>query len=199
MYLSDPCFPMEGDALSWLLTGPNEVDGLKAGYSWPEIHSSRERSQDCSPVGEKTGEFSVDGRSSSLVWSLLSQKLADACSQVYKQTGSLKFFCKDVKDGMPSFYDIMDEKNTAMFSSLDKFYSLLGTLKVPSVVNSDDELVIIIEALKNWINIDRFGLDTEFVQELIEQCPEIHRCSQYESLKTRNSYSRLPLVGNGFC
>lgn len=66
------------------------------------------------------------------------------------------------------FYDIMDEKNIVMFLLLDKFYSLLGILKVLLVVNSDDEFVIIIEVLKNWINIDRFGLDIEFVQEFIE-------------------------------
>ncbi|XP_057523445.1 methyl-CpG-binding domain-containing protein 9 isoform X2 [Amaranthus tricolor] len=201
MLLADPCFPPEDDSLSWLLSSPIEVDGQKVIHSSSKIHSSSERSQDVVAhnlsTGERLGEFSVDGRSSSLLWSILSQKLADTCRQIYKQKGSLKFFCKHVEDGMSSLYDIMAFKNRNPFSSLDKFCSLLGSLKVPLVVKSDEELDSTLEALKSWLSLDRFGLDAEFVQELIEQSPDVHRCEHYESLGRRNDCLRLPLVRNG--
>lgn len=198
MILADPCLPVEGDALSFLLSGPNEVDDQKTSHSSAEPCSSRGMPQDSadesSPVGEKIGEFSVDGCSASVVWSILSQKLADACYQIYKQMGSLKFFCKHVEDGTPSIHEILHDKNR---SSLDKFCSLSGSVKVPSVVKSHEELDSTIKALKNWMNMDRFGLDVEFVQELVEQSPDAHKCLQYEYLRRRNDHSKLPLVGNG--
>ncbi|KAJ8434572.1 hypothetical protein Cgig2_012615 [Carnegiea gigantea] len=196
--LADPGLPVEGDALSFLLSGPNEADAQKTSHSSAEPCSSRGMPQDSSdessPVGEKIGEFSVDGCSASVVWNILSQKLADACCQIFKQMGSLKFFCKHVEDGTPSIHEILNDKNR---SSLDKFCSLSGSLKVPSVVKSHEELDSTIEALKNWMNMDRFGVDVEFVQELVEQSPDAHKCLQYEYLRRRNDHSKLPLVGNG--
>ncbi|XP_021866769.2 methyl-CpG-binding domain-containing protein 9 isoform X2 [Spinacia oleracea] len=201
MLLSDPYFPPEDDSLSWLLSSSNEVDGQKATHSPLEGQSTSERSQDLLahnlPTGEKIGEFSVDGRSSSEVWSILSQKLVDACRQLYKQKGSLKFFCKHVEDGISSFCDITTYKNKDAFSSLDKFCSLLGSLKVPLVATSDDELDLTLEALKDWLSLDRFGLNVEFVQELVEQSPDVHHCSNYEILRRRNDCLTVPLVRNG--
>ncbi|KAL2897053.1 Methyl-CpG-binding domain-containing protein 9 [Bienertia sinuspersici] len=201
MLFSDPCLPPADDSLSWLLSSPNEVDDQTTICASHEVHSNCDRSQDLLahniPTGEKIGEFTVDGHSSPLVWSILSQKLADACRHIYKQKGSLKLFCKHVEDGMSSFYDIMTCKNKDVFSSLDKFCSLMGSLKIPLVVTSDDELDSTIKALKNWLSLDRFGLDIEFVQELIEQSPDVHRCSRYESLKRRNDCLTAPLVRNG--
>ncbi|KMS95784.1 hypothetical protein BVRB_005110 [Beta vulgaris subsp. vulgaris] len=201
MLLSEPCLLPE-DSLSWLLSSPNEFDGQKAIHPSLEVRSTSERSQDLLaqnslPTEEKIGEFSVDSHSSSLLWSILSHKLTDACRQIYKQKGSLKFFCKHAEDGISSFYDIMTYKNKDAFSSLDKFCSLLGSLKVPLVVKTDDELDSSLEALKNWLSSDRFGLDAGFVQELIEQSPDVHRCSYYESLSSRNDYMTTPLVRNG--
>jgi len=198
MILADPGLPVEGDTLSFLLSNPNEVDGQNTSHRSAEPCSSHGMPQDSSaessPVGEKIGEFQVDGCSASIVWGILSQKLADACYQIYKQMGSLKFFCKHVEDGTPSFHEILNDKNR---SSLNKFCSLSGSLKMPSVVKSHEELDSTIEALKNWMNMDRFGLDVEFVQELVEQSPDAHKCLQYEYLRRRNDHSQLPLVGNG--
>ncbi|XP_021717036.1 methyl-CpG-binding domain-containing protein 9-like [Chenopodium quinoa] len=199
--LSDPCFPPEDDSLSWLISSPNEVNGQKAISSTLEVYSTLEKPEDLLAhnlsTGEKIGEFSVDGRSSSVVWSNISQKLIDACLQSYKQKGSLKFFCKHVEEGMSSVCDVMTYKNKDAFSSLDKFCSLLGSLKVPLLVTSDDEPDLTLEALKNWLSVDRFGLDVEFVQELIEQSPDVHQCSNYEILKRRNDSLTTPLVCNG--
>ncbi|KAK9741343.1 hypothetical protein RND81_03G098900 [Saponaria officinalis] len=186
--LSDPCFPVEGDFWSWLLYTPTEVDGQKLNHSEFDNHS---------PVGDEIGEFTVDGNSSSLVWSIVSQKLVDACSQIYKRSGSLTLFCKHANEGISSFYDIANDKNKDRFSSLHKFCSLLGSLKVLPVVKSDDDLRATVDALKHWLDSDRFGLDVDFVQELIEQCPDVKRCSRYESLKRRNGHLKAPLVQNG--
>ncbi|KAL9230574.1 hypothetical protein vseg_005909 [Gypsophila vaccaria] len=187
MILSDPCFPAQGDFWSWLLNTPIEDDGQKSSHLNFDSHS---------PVGEKIGEFSVDGNSSSQVWTIVSQKLVDACCQIYKQSGSLTFFCKHANEGISSFCDIANDKKDT-FSSLHKFCSLLGSLKVPPAVKSDDDLLPTIDALKQWLDSDRFGLDVDFVQELIEQCPDVKRCPRYESLKRRNDHLNAPMVQNG--
>ncbi|KAH9602977.1 hypothetical protein KSS87_003204 [Heliosperma pusillum] len=188
--LTSPCFPLQGDcdSLSWLLGTASERDGQKANH--PE-------SDFCSLVGEEIGEFSVDGSSSSVVWEHVSQKLADACRQIYKQSGSLKLFCKHAIEGVSSFNDIVNDINNDTYSSLHKFCSLLGSLKVPTVVESDDELNLTVDAIKYWLGSDRFGLDVEFVQELIEQFADVIKCSQYESLERRNGPLKAPLVQNG--
>ncbi|KAL6558379.1 hypothetical protein OROMI_018729 [Orobanche minor] len=54
------------------------------------------------------------------------------------------------------------------------------------------------ELLGKWVQQDRFGLDLEFVQELLEQLPDIHTCSQYIFLNRRSKKSILQTLGSGF-
>ncbi|GMG99338.1 hypothetical protein Nepgr_001178 [Nepenthes gracilis] len=193
MIFSDPCLPLDDVVLSWLGSSSNEACDEANPHQSPQNIL-----YDNSPVGDKIGEFSVDGHSSSSVWRILSRTLIDACRQIYKQSGFLKFFCKHVEnDGSSFYYDIAAENNGDTFSSLNKFCSLLGSINIPSVTRTDHEFESAAEVLENWIKLDRFGLDVEFVQEIIEHLPAVNGCSQYESLKSRDRCSTLPMVGNG--
>ncbi|GAB4854778.1 hypothetical protein Ancab_023363 [Ancistrocladus abbreviatus] len=203
LILSDHCLPVDDGLLSWLASSSDEACDVKFGGNSqveiiPRCPGSKNSSNELSFVGDKIGEFSVDGRASSLVWSILSQRLTDACRQIYKQTGYIKFLCKHVGDEASSLCcDLANEKSGSKFSSMDKFCSLLGAINIPSIVKSDHEFELVAELLKNWMNLDRFGLEMEFVQEIIEQLPAIHGCSQYQFLKSRDSRSTSPMVGNG--
>ncbi|KAL8171228.1 hypothetical protein V2J09_023032 [Rumex salicifolius] len=201
--LCEPSLPVDDDVLSWLRNCSFEAyDAQKLVSSQDKDNSFSKGSQKSLGtnlfVGDKIDEFSIDGLSSSAVWSILSQKLIDACSLIYNRTGSLRFFCKHAEDGASSLcYNVEVKKNKGIFSCLDKYCSLLGTINIPSIVRNDQEFELASKVLKNWMNLDRFGLDVGFVQEVIEQLPSIGCCLQYRSLKCRNDYSITPLVGNG--
>ncbi|KAF2286622.1 hypothetical protein GH714_022966 [Hevea brasiliensis] len=82
--------------------------------------------------------------------------------------------------------------------ALAKFGHMSYPLCIPLHVESNDELTTSCEALLKWIGQDRFGLDVDFVQEIIELLPGVHSCSEYTFLNKRSEKSKLQTVGNGF-
>ncbi|GKV07676.1 hypothetical protein SLEP1_g19422 [Rubroshorea leprosula] len=188
MIISDPCPPMENDLSTCLDSGSKETYNL---HSFDRSHFE-------SSLGltDELGEISVEEHSSSSAWKVMSQKLFDACLELCKKKGVLKFFCKHGANEMGSInQDLMNEKNKG-YVSLAKFCSYPVPLTIQSQHQSD-ELEILAGKLTEWLGQDRFGLDAEFVQEIIEMLPGVDACSKYEFLKKRSSYSTSLTVGSG--
>lgn len=203
LILSDPCPPMENDILSCLSGGLN---GACARWTSNELHvgagSIDEKSQsllsDGSRFSDEIGEISVEDRSSFSAWRTMSKKFITACSEICKQKGSLKLCCRHLENEKDkSNCHLMTDKNKVSLASLAKFCSPPGSVSVPSVFEADNELDMSFEVLKKWLEQDRFGLDVEFVQEIIEQLPGVRTCSRYEFVGRRVNHSTAPMVGNG--
>ncbi|KAL4353295.1 hypothetical protein GQ457_06G041410 [Hibiscus cannabinus] len=192
--LTDPCPPMENDILNCLKSS------LKETYDVHHINRSQlEAGLMCEKSGDTSideiGEISVEEHSSPDAWRIISQKFFDACSEVCKRKGALKFFCKHAGKGMGSSnWDMMDEKYKETLTPLAKFCGFSPLL----FEHQANELETWAEELKKWLEQDRFGLDSEFVQEIIEELPGVEACSQYESLRKRSSYSGSLTIRNGF-
>lgn len=197
MFLSEPCPPKGSDIISCLGSNSNVRDvhaPTNVQFGASSVHES---SGGCYGLRDEIGEFSEEGRSSSLVWRLVCQKLINAVCEVYKRTGTLKLICKHFEDRVVSpWCDIMDGRSQVGCTSLDKFCSSSGYVNIASV-HFGNEPGNLSGVLEKWLGQDRFGLDTEFVQEYIEQFPDLHACSQYEPLNKRNNCSTLPTLGNG--
>ncbi|XP_077237756.1 methyl-CpG-binding domain-containing protein 9-like [Tasmannia lanceolata] len=144
---------------------------------------------------DEIGEFLVEGRSSFSVWRMVSETLVSACRKVYKQSGSVQFFCKHNIGGR--YLDDTIAKTADSLSQLAKFCGSFGPIGTPRVIRNDDELEMSCVALEKWLDQDRYGLNMEFVQEIIEQLPGVHACSQYEFLSNRSCYSTSRTVGSG--
>lgn len=143
---------------------------------------------------DEIGEFYVEGRSSSSVWKLLSQTLIDACHEVYKQSGHVKFVCQH-NNGTISHSD--DAKVFDGYGSLARFSSASGPIDCPRVIMTDKELDASCNSLAKWLDQDRFGLDMAFVQEILEKLPGSRACVHYQFLNDRNDSSTSLTVGNG--
>ncbi|KAJ0052036.1 hypothetical protein Pint_02694 [Pistacia integerrima] len=202
--LSDPCPPMEHDILTCLGNSANKSYGVYTCDNLlleaSSIHEkSRKLLTDGLGLRDEIGEISVEDRSSSLAWRMMSQKLVDACSEICKRKGGLNFFCKHIENrrGSPN-WDMMDNKNKVRFSALERFFGSPVSINIPSDFGGDDKFDTISNVLLKWLDQDRFGLDTEFVQEIIEQLPGVKACSRYEFLKHRSYYISSLTVGNGF-
>ncbi|KAJ8569810.1 hypothetical protein K7X08_006387 [Anisodus acutangulus] len=141
--------------------------------------------------GDSVGEFVVEGVSSSSVWEMVSQTLLHACIDAYKQKGVIQFCCN---------HDVykMDEKEPSEVGLLSKFSFLGGPLNFPRLVQSNFEFKIACEMLGKWLEQDRFGLDADFVQEIIEQLPGVSACSNYKIVTKRKHNTALQTVRNGF-
>lgn len=201
--LAEPSPPMENDILSCIRSSSDESCGVQTLNSFllegNSLHeSSGKFLSDRSRLRDEIGEFSLEGCSSSSVWSMMSQKFIDSCCEIHKQTGSLTFFCEHVELGSRTLHwDILDESSTGNYTSLRKFCSSPGSVYLPSVIQGENELQIQCGVLEKWLDQDRFGLDVEFVQEMLEQLPGIHACSQYKLLSNRSYHSTLLTVRNG--
>lgn len=150
-------------------------------------------------MGDFIGEFVVEGRSSSSVWRMVSQNLLRVCNEVYKQTGACIFYCRHgVYGGTSSRSVEKSVEATDFIDPLDKFCYMCGPFDVPSHIQSNDELASCCEALAKWLEQDRFGVDMEFVQEIIEQLPGVQACSDYTFLEKRSDNSKSKTVKNGF-
>ncbi|KAL4653492.1 hypothetical protein ACB092_01G307500 [Castanea dentata] len=182
--LADPCPPSENDILSCLRRCSNGACNV----------------QTLGDLGlrDEIGEILVEDRSSSFAWRKVAKKFITACSEVCKRKGTLKFFCKHVENeiGIPNSY-IASDKCQVNWTLLSKFCSSQASLSIPSVFQADNELETSFNVLEKWLEQDRFGLDAEFVQEIIEQLPGVQACSRYEFLINRGNYSASPTVGNG--
>lgn len=182
--LADPCPPSENDILSCLRSCSNGACNV----------------QTLGELGlrDEIGEILVEDRSSSSAWRKVAKKFITACSEVCKRKGTLKFFCKHVENeiGIPNSY-IASDKCQVNWTLLSKFCSSQASLSIQSVFQADNELETSFNVLEKWLEQDRFGLDAEFVQEIIEQLPGVQACSRYEFLINRGNYSASPTVGNG--
>jgi hypothetical protein len=203
MILSDPCPPVENDLLSCLRgCSDGASDVQMSNRLQVEASSIDDKSQSLLPgdlrLRDEIGEISAEDRSSSSAWRIVSQKFITACSEICKQKGSLKFFCRHVENevDMPNCCLTTDKSKTSL-ASLDKFCSSPGSVCIASVFQADNELESSFEVLEKWLEQDRFGLDVEFVQEIIEQLPGVQACSSYKLLVGRGNYSTSLTVGNG--
>lgn len=169
--------------------------------SSPSIADSVSREANCTMPGIKNsngfvredsiGEFSVEARSSLSAWKMVSVVFLDACCEAYKQTGVLGFWCEHDMDKT----DVEASENIGLLS---KFSYSAGPINTPHLIESDEDYKVFSEVLVKWVQQDRFGLDLEFVQELLEQLPEARSCSDYVSLNKRSPKSMLHTVGSGF-
>lgn len=137
------------------------------------------------------GEFQVEGRSIPAVWEKVSQAFLYACREMYKQKGAIKFFCSHDVYGM-------NNENLNGVDSLSRYCYSVRLASIPPVVQSENELNMACEMLSAWLKQDRFGLNEDFVQEIIEQLPRVPACSEYEKLNERKQNSGLQTVGSGF-
>lgn len=141
--------------------------------------------------GDSIGEFVVEGRSPSSVWEIVSQTIQHACIDAYNKKGVIQFCCT---------HDVykMDEQESSEVGSLSKFSYLGAPPNFPRSVQSNSELKTACEMLVKWLEQDRFGLDADFVQEIIEQLPGVSACSNYKIVTKRKNNTTLQTVGNGF-
>ncbi|CAL0317266.1 unnamed protein product [Lupinus luteus] len=202
--LSDPCVPTENDVISCIESCLNEARDtftsdilqLVAGSVQDKTRNSL---ADDSRSVDGIGEILVEDRSSSSAWEVMSQKLVNACKDICKQKGTLKFYCKHVEnEACLHECDTRNGKSHSHFSSLDKFCASIGSVSIPNVVHTENDLDSFSEILVKWLGQDRFGLDVEFVQEVLEKLPGVQDSLQYELLNSRNDNSSFPTVENCF-
>ncbi|KAL7091651.1 hypothetical protein ACP275_12G118700 [Erythranthe tilingii] len=141
-------------------------------------------------LNDTTGEFQVEGRSTSFVWKMVSKALLYGCHEIYKQKGVVKFFCGHDAYGLNENPDSTD--------SLSRYCCSDVLISIPRLVQNENEFNMACEKLLVWLNQDRFGLDADFVQEIIEQLPGVTGCPEYKKLNDRKNNSGLQTVGSGF-
>ncbi|GFQ05932.1 methyl-cpg-binding domain-containing protein 9 [Phtheirospermum japonicum] len=137
------------------------------------------------------GEFQVEGRSTSFAWEMVSQAFLYAFHEAYKQKGAIKFFCGHDVSGM-------DNESLEIGDPLLRYCYLDSLISFPPLVRNENEFNMASQMLLPWLNQDRFGLDADFVQEILEQLPGAGACSEYKTLNNRKLDSALQTVGSGF-
>ncbi|OIW12406.1 hypothetical protein TanjilG_04155 [Lupinus angustifolius] len=204
MILSDPCVPTENDVISCIESCLNETrDTFTSDIPQLVAGSVQDKTRislaDDSGSVDGISEILVEDRSSSSAWEVMSQKLVNACKDICKQKGTLKFYCKHVEnEACLHECDTRNGKSHSHFSSLDKFCASIGSVSIPDVVHTENDLDSFSEVLVKWLGQDRFGLDVEFVQEVLEKLPGVQDSLQYELLNSRNDNSSFPTVENCF-
>ncbi|RVW47142.1 Methyl-CpG-binding domain-containing protein 9 [Vitis vinifera] len=186
-------------------------DVLDDGDSGPVFKSSSQTESNCRllqssgklvlsnlRVEDNIGEFLVEASSSSSAWSKVSQTVVHACCEAYKQTGVLQFCCKHDLDQIWTPYATLNADAAASIGSLAKFCNFCGPINIPCCIQNDSVLDTSCDALIKWLDQDRFGLDVEFVQEIIEHLPGVHACSEYEFLNRRTHNSTPQTFRSGF-
>ncbi|PSS28633.1 Methyl-CpG-binding domain-containing protein [Actinidia chinensis var. chinensis] len=172
-----------------------DIDFQKVNNSTTESSCFQQRYVHIAPedlgLGDCIGEFSVEGRSSSLVWEMAAGTLLRACYEVHKQIGRLQFRCKHNVNGV-------NAKAAENVDSLSKYSYLSGPTDIQHLVQSNNELYTFSEMMMKWLRQDRFGLEEEFVQEFLEQLPGVHACSEYKFLNKRSQNSGSQTVRSGF-
>ncbi|KAI3991657.1 hypothetical protein MKX01_038055 [Papaver californicum] len=198
--LSDPC-PQEQDLLScFAVSTLNESYCAPKDILSPQANCSVQKSgglfSNKLGLQDEVGEFFAEGRSSSSVWGKVSEMFVEACREAFKKFCSVKFYCTHQSDGTNSC-SVTDAKDRIGIGSPSKLCDMSGPRHIPHVIQSLDELEMMCKEVEKWLNQDRFGLDMEFVQEIIEQLPGSDTCSEYEFLTRRSDYSNFVVVGNG--
>lgn len=201
MMLSDPS-PQEHDLLSCLGNTISSNDQTSEGRFFetsPFEGKPKHVLIDNKVLPDVIGDISVEERSSFLAWGRVCEKLIDACQNVFTQTGTFEFFCKHaVEATCLSKWDIKDQKLDVNVDTLTKLCGLVGSADIPSIIQNRKAFEVSSELLSKWLDQDRFGLDVEFVQELLERNLDATACQEYVRLKERETCSSSLTVGNGF-
>ncbi|KAL5582546.1 hypothetical protein UlMin_014988 [Ulmus minor] len=202
MILSDPCPSLENDILSCfrcsnVATDVSDIKKLQL-ESCSIVNKSEIVVSGGTSLIDEIGEISVEETSSFLAWRKISEKIVSTCSDILKQKGKLNFFCEHVGNGL-GFPELVtrNENSEGNYSSLDKFSSSPSSCGIPSVIHAGKGLDILYDVLAKWLDQDRFGLDVDFAQEILEQLPGVQSCSRYQMLSDRSHYSSSITVGNG--
>lgn len=136
-------------------------------------------------------EFEVESRSSSTAWEKVSHTLLGICREHFKQEGHIRFCCQHNTNGISI-------ENQDHLDSLSRYCYSNSPVDIPPLLQNESMLTATFEMLHTWLNRDRFGLDTDFVQEIIEQLPGVTACLEYKSLNLRKSNEALQTIGSGF-
>ncbi|XP_074330655.1 methyl-CpG-binding domain-containing protein 9-like isoform X2 [Apium graveolens] len=158
-----------------------------------DLRLQRSRHETSYGVGPEDciGIFTVEGRSSVSAWEMAATTFLNSCRDACKKTGVLQFCCGHDVDGS-------DVKAIESIESLSKFSYLGSPFNTPHLFESIEEFNASSEMLAKWVQQDRFGLDLECVQELLEQLPEVRNCPGYVFLNKRSPKSIMQTVGTGF-
>ncbi|GFY87180.1 methyl-CPG-binding domain 9 [Actinidia rufa] len=195
MLLADDSPPKENDILSCL---GSYVDKSVQTSDCVQLEGFRNAFSDTLILGDEVGEFSVEASSSCSAWRMVSKTFTDTCRQIYMQRGTFKLFCEHIGIGSSlTVFDCMDEKDDSKCPSLARFCGSSPSIKIPSFIKDSNQLETVFQVLVKWLDQDRFGLDAEFVQEIIEQLPGVRSCLQYVFLEERSHRSSSITVGNG--
>lgn len=203
MLLTDASPPVENDILSCLGSySDKSLDVQTSNCLQLEVNTLHEGLRnglsDTECVRDEIGEFFVEESSSSSAWRMVAKKFVDACRKIYLERGTLKLFCEHV--GYETSYTFVDctyEKDEGRCASLARFFGSSHSIKIPFVIKDSVLFETAFDVLLKWLDQDRFGLDVEFVQEIIEQLPGVSACLQYILLKDRINYSSSITVANG--
>lgn len=196
--LSDHCPPLGDDILSCLreknFSKTFNCLRSEVGSSQVDFDHILSYNQD---HGVEIGDIVVEEDSLSVAWKKMSQKLVDACSNVLKQKGTMDFLCKHVEGETREInWYTMNEKDNVILS-LSRFCCSLAPHSVACGKKDKSEITTLVDALSRWLDQNRFGLDADFVQEMIENMPGAESCTNYRTLKSRSSSSVPVTVAEG--
>ncbi|KAI3497704.1 hypothetical protein L1887_33196 [Cichorium endivia] len=143
--------------------------------------------------GDVIGEFMVEGRSTSSAWQMGLETLISACQHAFQDLNVVNFHCNHNRQRFYGSYgvDLLDK-----FGCFSSYVDLVD--RIPNSILTKDQLEVSCMVIRRWLEMDRFGLDAEFVQELIEQIPGVNACSEYISLDARCQNEIARTVGSGF-
>ncbi|CAM8935126.1 unnamed protein product [Rhodiola kirilowii] len=194
-FLLDPCPPLENEISLCLSDNPCEnPDYLKLdeekSFKLPDCSSE---------LIDEIGELSQEGHVLSVVWKLVCNKLVESVCKTYKRTGDVKGFCHHyVYNPESHLHDSDIYARKVDYDSLTKLHGSLGFSKLKSLIPLDGKVETLSDMLTKWLEKDRFGLDVQFVQEIIEQLPGISAFSDYNCLGNRKDLSAPITISDGF-
>ncbi|XP_038904733.1 methyl-CpG-binding domain-containing protein 9 isoform X2 [Benincasa hispida] len=146
---------------------------------------------------DEIGEISVEDASSSTAWKRMSHDLIKACSELCSRKNTLRFCCNHVGNEQSFLGHCRIRDDCELNSRLAKFCGFPNSAFIRSVVEVENEQCSLPDELEKWLDQDRFGLDMEFVQEILEKIPRVQSCSKYQFVDKRIDTTTLPTVENG--
>lgn len=200
MIFSDLCPPNEDDILSCLGVCSDGAFNVHMQNGLHHEASSIGKSGNLSDyqyLRDEIGEISVEDTSSSTAWKRMSHDLIKACSELCNRKNTLRFCCNHVGNEQSFLGHCRIRDYSELNSRLAKFCGFPNSSFIQSVVEVENEQCSLPDELEKWLDQDRFGLDMEFVQEILEKIPRIQSCSRYQFVNKRMDSTTLPTVDNG--
>ncbi|KAL4031265.1 hypothetical protein IC575_009541 [Cucumis melo] len=197
---SDICPPNEDDILSCLGVCSDEDFNSHMQNGLHHEAGSVGKSGDLSDyqyLKDEIGEISVEDTSSSIAWKRMSYNLIKACSELCNQKNTFRLCCNHVGNEQSFLGHCRTRDNSELNSRLAKFCGFPNSAFVRSVVEVENDQSSLPDELEKWLDQDRFGLDMEFVQEILEKIPRIQSCSSYQFVNKRADSTTLPTVESG--